>query len=91
MDQTQCGWIGRLWIGGGAQTGGGARTRSLDGDLCWRVLLYGAWSSLSLECSCEKLERVCERCKWFEGKIKAEIILIQNRVILQLTQKLIFV
>ena len=102
LSEWNRGWIG-LNVGGladcglaeehglawGAWTGRGARTWSSDGDLRWRVLLCGAQSSLSLECSCEKLERVCERCKWFSGKIKSEMVLQTVRVILRSTRKLI--
>ena len=37
------------------------------------------------------LERVCERCKSFEGKIKSKMVLCLRRVILQSLQKLISV
>ena len=102
LSEWNRGWIG-LNVGGsvnygfaeehglawGAQTGGGARIGSLNGDLRWRVLLCGARSSLSLECSCEKLERVYERCKWFSSKIKPEMVLQSMRVTLRSTRKLI--
>ena len=47
-----------------------------------------AWR-VSVRSACEKLERVCEECNWFEGKIKLEMVLRAKWVILRSTQKLI--
>ena len=87
-------------IGGACRTVGGART-SVRERVDLRLAWGRGWSSVTTELGeyqwclwgvhVRSLERVCEKCESFEGKIKSEMVLRLRRVILQSMQKLISV
>ena len=87
----------RGWIDGARQTVSGARTgmrERVDLHLAWER----GWTLVTIELGeyqwclwgmrVRSFERVCEKCKSFEGKIKPEVVLRVRRVILQSTQKM---